>query len=273
MKSKHLVIWGAYMIFLSVTFMMEIARAETAEIQVKQIVLATTMKNANSALMLYHVLIYREAGKRLGIKINVVGYPSKRATYLGDVGEVDGQSGRVYNYHNKHPNLVRVAESVISIYFTAYALDSNIKLNGWESLKGTSFKVDYRRGTNLCKIKLPGVVSENQITAVDDITLGFRKMLKNRCDIVVGVDDFIIEELTQEEFKHSGIHKVGVMEEVTVHPFLHSKHKGLAPKLSKVLSEMKKEGLLGHYLAFAKSSYQICKESNIQSDSVNCWLK
>ncbi|MDM8515052.1 hypothetical protein QUF76_02545 [Desulfobacterales bacterium HSG16] len=269
---KRIVICCVYLLFFGVAFNVGI-KIEASEITPKKLILATTMKNANSALMLYHVLVYREAGKRLGIDINIVAYPSKRATYLGDVGEVDGQSGRVYNYNNKHPNLTIVEESIISVYFTAYALDTNIELNGWKSLKGTPFKVDYRRGTNLCKIKLPNVLPHDRITAIDEIKLGFRKILMGRTDIIVGIDDYISEELEQAEFKSSGIHKVGVMEEVTVHPFLHLKHKVLASKLSNVLSEMKKEGLMKYYLSFARSSYQICKESKVQNDSINCWLK
>ncbi len=272
MKSRYLLFWSIYLLFTGIILTGRVL-VEASEIPTKKLILATTMKNANSALMLYHVLIYREAGKRLGIEIEVVGYPSKRAAYLGDVGKVDGQSGRVYNYNSKHPSLIRVTENIISVYFTAYALDKSVKLNGWESLKGTPYRVDYRRGTNLCKIRLPGVVSEEQIIAVDEIKLGLRKILKGRSDIVVGVDDFITEELAQEEFKKSGIHKVGVMEEVTVHPFLHKKHKALVSKLSYVLTEMKKEGLMRHYLSFAKSSFQLCKESKVQNDTVKCGLK
>lgn len=244
-----------------------------SESNTKEITLATTMKNAKSAQMLYHVLIYREAGKRLGININVKGYPSKRATYLGDTGEVDGQSGRVYAYNAKHPDLLRVEESLNSIKFSAFAYDQNIKLNGWESLKNKGFRVDYRRGTRLCTLRLPGVVKEGNISPVNEIKLSFRKMINGRSDVFIGVEIFILEELEKNEFKSSGIHKVGVMEEITVHGFLHKKHKDLVQRLSDVLTEMKKEGLMEKYQTFAMLCYDICRESKLHNDEIKCILK
>ena len=57
----------------------------------------------------------------------------------------------------------------------------------------------------------------------------------------------VLDALETSEFKNSNIHIAGVMEEQTIHAFLHIKHKYLVSKLSAVLKEMKQEGLIEKY--------------------------
>jgi len=61
------------------------------------------------------------------------------------------------------------------------------------------------------------------------------------------------------------------MEDTSIHAFLYKKYKDLAPELSAVLKEMKKEGVIEKYIILAR---EVCKKATLQEDgSVNCRVK
>jgi len=62
----------------------------------------------------------------------------------------------------------------------------------------------------------------------------------------------MIGALSSEEFKNFELRIAGVMEKFTGHVYLNKKHKELAPKLSNVLKDMKKEGMFEKYRNAAK---------------------
>lgn len=196
-------------------------------------------------------MIYTEAFKRLNMEF-VYKYTSpKRCMLLSDSGKVDGELWRVYDYNSAHPNLIRVDESPFSNRFCAYATAPDIKLNGWESLRGTDYKVDYRRGQKKTHEKLPDIVKKENLTMINHWTHGLKRLIAGRSDIYVDIEWTIKDALKADEFKDSNIYIVGVMETLSSHAFLHKKHKQLVPKLSDVLKEMKNEGLIEKYKAMA----------------------
>lgn len=197
-------------------------------------------------------MIYTEAFKRLNMEF-VYKYASpKRCILLSDSGKVDGELWRVYDYNTVHPNLVRVEESPFSNRFCAYATAPDIKLEGWESLRDTDYKVEYRRGQKKTHGKLPGIVKKGNLSLINHWTHGLRRLIAGRTDILVDIEWTIKDALRADEFKDSNIHIVGVMETISSHAFLHKKHKELVPRLSAVLKEMKKEGLIEKYKAIAE---------------------
>ena len=197
-------------------------------------------------------MVYTEAFRRLNMEF-VYKYTSpKRCMLLSDSGKVDGELWRVYDYSSVHSNLIRVEESPFSNRFCAYATAPDIKLNGWESLRDTDYKVDYRRGQKKTHEKLPGIVRKENLSTINHWTHGLKRLIAGRTDIYVDIEWTIKDALKADEFENSNIHIVGVMEEMTSHAFLHKKHKELAPKLSAVLKEMKNEGLIEKYKAMAE---------------------
>ena len=197
-------------------------------------------------------MIYSEAFRRLDMEF-VYKYTSpKRCTRLSDSGKVDGELWRVYDYNSMHPNLVRVEESPFSNRFCAYATASDIELDGWESLRNTDYKIDYRRGQKKTHEKLPSIVRKKNLEMINHWNHGLKRLILGRSDIYVDIEWTINDALKSDEFRHSDIHVVGVMETVSSHAFLHKKHKDLVPKLSAVLKEMKNEGLIEKYRAMAE---------------------
>lgn len=198
-------------------------------------------------------LIYTEVFKRLGYSLKYEGYPAKRASRISDMGDADGEIHRVYDYGNKHSNVIRVEESHFSIYFSAYGVDPKIQLNGWESLRETNYNVGYRHGVKKTESKLPELVPKNQLRMAIKIEQGLRQVLAGRSEIFIDVQHVIEDSLkTDNKFKHSNLHRLGIMEETTAHAFLYKTHKSLAPKVSSVLKQMKKEGVIDKYRTMAE---------------------
>ncbi len=197
------------------------------------------------------VLIYTEAFERMGIEFIFEEVPPKRASMYSDEGKVDGELGRIYAYGDAHPNLIRVDEHHAVVTFSAFAIDNEIKLVGWDSLKNKDYYVDYRLGIKKSETQLPKVVMAKRLSSVVKINTGIKKLLAGRTDIYVDVEDYVLKFLNSDEYKVMSkgkkITRAGIMEQTTGHIFLHKKHRELVPRLSSILKDMKEEGLFEIY--------------------------
>lgn len=197
-------------------------------------------------------LVYTEAFRRLGMTFVYKTYPTKRCSFLSDSGKVDGELSRVYSYDEAHPNVIRVEEPHWTSGFIAVTVVPSIHLDGWESLKDTGLRVNYRRGIKGCETNLPKVVKPENLERTNSVSQGYKKLLKGRVDIFVGAELNIMSILESDEFRNSKLRIAGVMEKFTAHIFLHKKHKALVAQLSNVLKDMKKERLFEKYRGTAK---------------------
>ena len=202
-------------------------------------------------------LIYAEAFTRLGIEFECPFYPPKRASNMADEGMVDGEPARAAYYAKDHSNLIRLDVPVGSVKFTAFATNSTIQLDGWESLRKTDYRVEYLRGIKACEEGLPDVVSPDKLSAISRVMQGLKRLAAGRIDIFVHLEADVMAALRIDEFKDFGIQKAGVMEQQIAYPYLHKKHQELVPKLETVLKEMRKEGLIEKYqdIAFMNSKW------------------
>ena len=197
-------------------------------------------------------LVYTEAFKRLGKTFIYKEFPAKRSSYMLNLKIADGELSRIYSFNDAHPNAIRVEEPHWESQFIAVAADPSIHLNGWESLRGTDYRVDYKRGIKGCEVNLPKVVPPENLEVVNEVYQGLGKILAGRTDIFVGAEWNIVSLLESAKFKNSKLRRVGVMEIFTAHMFLLKKHKELTLKLSDVLKDMKREGFFEKYREKAK---------------------
>lgn len=196
-------------------------------------------------------LVYIEALGRMGIKFEFVEVPPKRSSYYSDYMVVDGQLSRILTYGETHPDMVLVKEHVIVVRFYAYSTNPNINLQGWKSLKGKGYSVDYRLGVTRCEQQLVPVDNRDKFTPVTKIDLSIKKLIHGRLDFYVDYAGFMADYLKSDSFKQASegnhIYRVGLLEEITGHAFLHQKHRHLEPELSSILRDMKQEGLFRKY--------------------------
>jgi hypothetical protein len=198
-------------------------------------------------LLRFAELVYIEAFQRLGLEFTYAVYPQKRCGVLVNAGEVDGEPGRVGNHNQTFPNLIRVEEPIVEVKMAAFAIDPSISLDGWESLQGTTYNVEYIIGGTDTEDNLPKFVDPERLSKVATVEQALKKLRAGRTDIFIHAEELVLSVLRTEEFKDSGIVKVGLMQDHSAYPFLYKKHADIAPKLAAVLKQMKAEGLYAQY--------------------------
>jgi len=220
-----------------------------------------TFRAENDYLGKWWRLTYKEIFRRLNMKVEFRDYPKKRVSMETDAGNVDGEPGRVFAYADKYPNLIRVEESLLYTNFSAFtARDSIPPLKGWESLKGTDYKVEYQRGTVTCEDKLPNVVKKENLSVITEQVHALKKLVSGITDLFVDEESGIITLLKTPEFKDSKIRSAGVMESFPMYPYLHKKHASLAPKIAEIIKGMKEEGLIEQYRIMVEKEFSIVRE-------------
>lgn len=233
--------------FISLLVLTVFPRTGEAE---KTIILISTEEIKNSTYGKWLSLIYTEVFHRLGYELQYDGYPAARASMMSDKGIVDGEICRVFEYQEAHPNVIRVEEAAFSSRFVAMAVKPGIELQGWKSLQGTAFRVEYRRGSKLPGFELPKVVAPEHLSKITTVEQGLKKLIMGRSDLYVDSEGLIaetIKSLKRDNFNVSTIYKAGIMQGVNVHVYLHKKHAALVPKVTHALKTLKQEGLVEHY--------------------------
>ncbi len=120
-------------------------------------------------------------------------------------------------------------------------------MNGWNSLKGTEYRVEYQRGTVTCEDNLPKVIRKENLSIITEQIQSLKKLISGRIDLFVDEESGVLTLLQSPEFKGSKIRSVGIMESIVIYPYLHKKHASLAPKMAEIIKTMKTEGLIEQY--------------------------
>ncbi len=195
-------------------------------------------------------LVYTEMFKRLDVKLKIEYFPMKRASVVADTGKVDGEALRIYSYADIHPNLVRVEEHLLSEKINAYvARFSEIQvLKGWDSLKNTTYKINYIRGSKICGDNLMKVVNKRNLSTITNAIQGLKKLAKNRIDVYIASEPSVVSYMYDPKHGLQGkIRKAGLMESVNLYMYVHKRHKASAPRLTEIIRNLKTEGLVIQY--------------------------
>ncbi len=200
-------------------------------------------------------LVSDEMFRRLNIELKYEVLPSKRAGVEANEGRMDGDNARIYGYNKDFPNLLRVEGVIYTMVMAGYATDPTIHLDGWDSLRGTKYKVEYQHGTKFLEVNLSKVVLPENLSTIIRRRQALDKLILGRTDVYIEVRGLVVSFLNQEEFKKAGIREVGVMDTAQLYLYLHKKHSALIPDLEEVLTQIKSEGLYNEYWqqAFGKT--------------------
>lgn len=221
----------------------------------------TTIKSENDYLGKWLRQAYTEVFRRMGLKVEFKQYPAKRASMEAEAGNVDGELGRPYDYLSEHTNLIRVEESLFPLTFSAFTVQIPIpELNGWESLKGTNYRVGYIRGVRTTESNLPNVIGKENLSDVTEPAQGLKQLISGRIDLFVDEESGILTLLNSPEFKDSKIRSAGIMGSVHLYPYLHKKHADLAPKMAEVIKAVKAEGLVEQYRVAVEKEFGIVRK-------------
>ena len=95
-------------------------------------------------------------------------------------------------------------------------------------------------------------VDEENLVSATDLRLALRMLVTGRIDLYVGSVMEMQGILAEDEFKNSGIQRVGDIDSVPFYPYLHKKHEELVPQLAEVLRAMKADGTYDSLIEQAK---------------------
>ena len=196
-------------------------------------------------------LICTDAFQQLGMTVEVRMFPPMRGAIEASAGNIDGEVGRAYAYADSHPNLVRVEESLLSFRVAAFTRIPGLKITGWDSLKGTAYRVEYRSGYVTFKARLEQVLPLQQISSVVDSQIGLQNVVLGQTDIFVDLEEFGQRHLARLHKRYVGVYNAGLVQDTPVYIYLHQRHAVLAPRLAEILVKMKTSGAIGRHTATA----------------------
>lgn len=193
-------------------------------------------------------LLYKEAFSRLGYTFSYSVYPMKRTNFALNAGQVDGVctwAKMSQEQLEKFPNLIRVKEPVWETRIHAYALNPEIRVNGWQSLQAYKHAViGHAKGMISIEELIPKLERSGlKFHEARDPAQSARMLALKRIDMFLGFPGAVAIALNKEEFKDLDIYNAGpVVPSLRLFPYLHKKHAGLASPLAKVLRQMKEDG-------------------------------
>ncbi|NRD74902.1 hypothetical protein HQQ94_17105 [Shewanella sp. VB17] len=197
-------------------------------------------------------LIYRDAFARLNIDFSYIILPMIRASRMADLGRIDGEMGRYEGYGAAHPNLVRINEPISVFNISAYAYNSSIKIDSWQDIKNSQYKIEYYRGSQFMHERLTQYVNSDRLSDSSSRSESLRKLIRGRIDIYIETNEVVNELLSTPEFINVNIQMLTQLETHPVYGYLHQRHNDLALKLADIFRQMKVEGKFDAYLIQAK---------------------
>ena len=120
---------------------------------------------------------------------------------------------------------------ITSVRWAAYTTDPELRFGGWDSLRHSDYKIEYRRGLAKAEQRLTKLVSEGNLSSIDSVAQGLEKLANGRTDIYVDVEE-------------------------TLHAFMHKKNEAIAPMLSDALRQIKSEGLFEKYKYIVEEEFR-----------------
>jgi len=227
-------------VFLSSLFLCSLAFQVQAANKTTEVVVASSGEKYLEK-MLYGVMSL--AFQKNGVKFTIKQFPKERSLYEANEGNIDGDGYRVYELQERtggiYPNLVRVNEPYVNVYFSAFVTNPKIEINNWSDLKA-DYKVGIIRGNKTAELRLKEYVSEKNQNIIVSHEAAFKMLSEGRVDVVVtgSLDG------AKEMKGYKNIYAKGKFEAMDIYLYLNKKHSDLIPKIEAEVRKMKKDGTI-----------------------------
>jgi len=181
-------------------------------------------------------LIMKEAFRRIGVAVRIVQLPSERSLLNADAGIDDGVFVRVEGLSTLYPHLLMVPEPISAFEFAVFTRNPRLAVRDWQSLK--PYHVGIITGWKILEKNIVGTRSLEM--ANNDESL-FRLLQSSRVDLVV-FDRLQGRAYLQKHNLRSVRILTPLLAKKDMFLYLHERHRGLIPPLTKALREMKADG-------------------------------
>ncbi len=181
--------------------------------------------------------ILTEAYRRIGYKTRYFDYPGRRSLIEVSGGRIDGELFRIKGMEKKYPNLIMIPVPVNEIQSMVITKNKDIKVNGWESLRG--YKAGVLRGIKY---------SEEATSFLERIIVESNSELFSLLDKDL-IDFFVFNKASAlKTFKEQRFDDFHIVEppiaRYKLYHYLNSRHAELAQRVTKTLKDMKNEGIM-----------------------------
>lgn len=174
--------------------------------------------------------------QRLGHELKVLALPSKRALLLSNLGELDGEVGRVAQTSSLYPNLIQVPVAIGQFEAVAIGKKASERFEDFKQFK--PYKLGILRGVVWSEKKTVGYTR----MIVDDMAALIRMLQVDRFDYGLGDRNIFtyVKKMTGAQLY--------VLDppifQFDLFPFVNKKHQELITLLQAMMQEMKKTGEL-----------------------------
>lgn len=181
--------------------------------------------------------IATEMYKRAGYQLLITRLPAERGLIMADRGIHDGILSRVGGVlQQRYPNLVQLDEPTFQRDFVAFSKQKDLKIESWDDLK--DFNVGIITGW---KILENNIKNAKTLTKVKGVPQLFRLIEEDRADVIIFARYSGLQKI--KDFGITDLQVVGkplATKDMTY--YVHSRHKGLIPKLNESLRAIKEDG-------------------------------
>ncbi len=182
--------------------------------------------------------ILKSIYQRVGIPIEFIEMPGRRALADSSAGTVDGEIHRIFSVGEDYPTLIRVPTPINYIEPTVFSKKADLKIDNCADLKPQ--RVGIVRGVRHAENCTKGLKNRQ---VVGNSQLLMKILDKDRVDAVITARINGLLQLRKLNFE--GIHALSPpLSREPLYHYLHEKHRDLVPKIDQVIQEMEKDGTL-----------------------------
>jgi ABC-type amino acid transport substrate-binding protein len=183
--------------------------------------------------------ILKAAYGRLGITVELVDLPAKRALAESSQGRVDGEVHRILAVQSEYPSLIPVRPSINYIEPSAFVKQREFPVDGWSSI--APYSIGIVRGVGSSERGTNGMSKVEAVATMDQL---MQMLASGRID--VAVNDRFSGVLVNKKLRLDTVVRPlsPALEHIPLYHFLHERHRDLVPRVEKVLRDMEASGEL-----------------------------
>ena len=176
---------------------------------------------------------------RLGIAVEFVDVPAKRALMLSSSGELDGEVQRIAGIQRDYPTLLQISPPINYIEPAAFTTGLRFEVRGWQSIR--NYRIGIVRGVGSSEDGTRGMQS---VVAANNLDSLVRMLDAGRFDVLV-TDLFSGSIAVKKLNLASRIRPLTPpLQQISIYHYLNERHRDLAEKVAAVLRDMEASGEL-----------------------------
>lgn len=177
--------------------------------------------------------------RRLGLAVEFIDLPAKRALLESSQGHLDGEVQRVSAVQSEYPSLIAVQPSINYIEPSAFVKRLDFPVDGWRSIAG--YSVGIVRGVGSSERGTQGMARVEAVATMDQL---MQMLAHDRID--VAVNDRFSGLLVNRRLQLSATLRplAPALERIALYHFLHERHRALVPRVGEAVQAMAASGEL-----------------------------